>query len=383
MLFNFPLFFRSWYHAFAHPRHPAGRLTPKRLFILLGMLPLYPLWMLALRFGYLLDALFFPQARRQEVREPVFIIGNFRSGTTFLHRLLAADPAVTGTALWELYFAPSVSYRRLFTWLGRLDARLGGRLKRLLTQADASLGDNFQMHKTSMLEIEEDDLFGYHIWSTYLLLTFFPFAALLRDYLYYDQALPPGRRRRDMTYYRRAIQRHVFAHGGKRYLSKSPSNTPKIRSLLETFPDARFIHLVRDPRQVVPSAISLFNENLHLFADPREPYVLQDLALEQAEAWYRYAKETLDALPRQQWLTICYEDLVRDPRGTVENIYAHFGWDLSPEYADILAAAHEKAKTYRPRYAYSLEAVGLTEAEIATRLGPFWRAYGCAEGEAA
>ncbi len=377
MYFNYKLFFRSWYYAFTNPRHPAGRLTFKRLLILLGMLPTYPIWQLALRFGYLLDAIFYPQALRQEVKTPVFIIGNFRSGTTFLHRTMAADPQVTGTALWELYYASSVTYRRIFGWLARLDARLGSHLKKLLLKADDALGANYQMHKTSMFAVEEDDLFGYHIWSTYLLFSFFPFPEILRNYLYYDEKIPPARRQKDMAYYRQVIQRHVFAHGGKRYLSKSPSNTPKIRSLLATFPDARFIYLVRRPQEVLPSAIKLFNENLHIFADPKEPYVLQDLALEQAEAWYRYGLPTLQALPESQRIIVCYQDLVQTPRQTIERIYAHFGWEISPAYRRILDEKLDRAQRFRPQYRYALEAVGLDEAQIEERMGSLWRQYGC------
>lgn len=377
MLFNWSLFFKSWWLAWSQFKHPAGRLTPKRAGILLGMTLLYPLWQILIRAGYLLDALFYPQAARQPVQKPVFIVGNFRSGTTRLHRLIAADPQFTGMQLWEIYFAPSVTYRRIIQAFGRLDARLGGHLSRWLNRADNKLDETYQMHPTSLNGIEEDDLLGYHIWSTYLLLSFFPFRQVVEDYMYYDQRVPAARRRKDMRYYTQVIRRHLYAHPGHRYLSKSPTNTPKIETLAAAFPDAVFINIVRTPFETLPSTIKFFNTTWRLFADPLPQYVQQDLLLEQTQAWYRYPQEALSTLPPQRQMTVCYRDLIQHPGETIRRIYAHFGWTLSAEYAQILQAEEEKREHYRRDYTYSLDEVGLSEDILTKQFTPLLQNSPC------
>jgi hypothetical protein len=67
----------------------------------------------------------FPAFRRQQIRQPVFVLGVPRSGTTFLHRALAADAAFTTTRTWELLFAPSLCQRYLIRGLIAVDSSWG------------------------------------------------------------------------------------------------------------------------------------------------------------------------------------------------------------------------------------------------------------------
>lgn len=378
MTFNLAHFIKTWYHALTHPRQPEGRLPPKRLATLLGLALAYPLWQIWVRLGWLLDRLFFARAFRQEVREPVFIIGNFRSGTTFLHRLLAADERFTSTALWELYFAPSVTWRKLFLGLAHLDRRVGHPLGRLLAWFDRAVINTHPMHATSLFQPEEDELFNHHIWSTYLLLSFFPFRQVVETHLYYDEAMPAARRQREMRYYHRLIQRHLFVHPGKQYLAKNPAQTPKIRTLAAAFPQARFIHLVRRPEEVFPSALQYFNTNWRLFAGLPAANIHAALIAEQCRAWYAYAPHALHALPDAHHITLCYDDLIADPQKAVARIYAHFGWTLSEAYRQRLAAASADAKSHRPRHSAAHAPADSQTAAIIARLREAWQISACA-----
>ena len=79
------------------------RWTPRRSLIVVAYLVLVPVFELFTWTGLLLDRVFYPRYRQQPVRSPVFIVGNFRSGTTFLHRLMAADRArFTTMKMWEI-----------------------------------------------------------------------------------------------------------------------------------------------------------------------------------------------------------------------------------------------------------------------------------------
>ena len=80
---------------------------------------------------FALDPILFPSMRRTQVTAPTFCIGHARSGTTYLHRLMAADPQFSYAVMYEL-FLPSLLQKRLMRLLFRVDAAIGKRLRHRL-----------------------------------------------------------------------------------------------------------------------------------------------------------------------------------------------------------------------------------------------------------
>ena len=144
MLFNFNLLFRVAYKALFKIRGTHARLTPKRLFSLLGISLFYCIAEITSWIGFFLDDILFPGYRRQAVRQPVFIIGPPRSGTTFLQRLLAQDEGrFSSMKSWEIMFAPSVTQKKFFAALGRLDSLCGSPLYRLVRAVETLMFEKF------------------------------------------------------------------------------------------------------------------------------------------------------------------------------------------------------------------------------------------------
>jgi len=352
------------YYAFFKSKGTPGRLTPKRFLVLTIIFLIYPLWHFSIRLAYLLDNIFYPEYHEQEVKQPIFIVGNFRSGTTFLHRLLNKDNNATSMTSWEIYIAPSIVGRKLLQLGMKLNYAIGNPIHRLLETFDRIIAEYSYMHKTGLNEVEEDGHVLFHIWSTYDLLAFFPFPKLVKKYIYYDEQVPAEDRESDMRYYQEVLKKHVFAHGGKRLISKNPSYSPKVKSLHQKFPDAKFINLVRNPLQVVPSSISLFSNHWKTYGEPQTKYALQETVIEHSKHWYLYPHRYLKHLPPDQYIRIHYKDLVADPKGTVERIYCQFGFEISPEFEQVLQAETEKEKHYKSRHKYSLKAMGLNRQRI-------------------
>jgi hypothetical protein len=220
------------------------------------------------------------------------------------------------------------------------------------------------MHKIGLTEAEEDGQVLFQIWSSFDLIAFFPFPELVRNYIYYDQKVPEEVKKRDMHYYAEIVKKHVYAHGGRRYISKNPSYSPKVKTLHEQFPDAKFINIVRNPLQVIPSSISLFSKHCRTYGDPETEYNLQETVIEHSKHWYLYPHQYLKNLPASQYIQVRYKDLVTDPKGTIEEIYRRFEFDLRPEYARILEMEAEKASSYRSKHRYSLRKMGLSKQRI-------------------
>ena len=137
--------------------------TRRRALVAAAFLLYVPLE-LAIRGAWLLDALLYPGYRRRPVEAPLFITGNPRSGTTFLHRLLARDSERFSTMrMWQILFAPSVVQRRLAAAASALERRAGGPCRRLWERVEQRW--DASMHRISLFAPEEDDYLLLHAWS--------------------------------------------------------------------------------------------------------------------------------------------------------------------------------------------------------------------------
>jgi hypothetical protein len=346
---------------------PAVPWTARRAGIFSLLFVVYPVLELAIWAHLLLDELLFPRYRRIEIRQPVFVVGNFRSGTTFLHRLLAQDGDRFATMkMWEILFAPSISQRKVIGWLAGLDRWLGGPVARRLSRLEDRWEEENPMHRAALTEPEEDDYVLLHIWSA---LTIGLSSGLLEEavpYVRFDSALPPARRRRILRFYQRCLQRHLFARGGagRQYLAKNPALTPKLGSVLETLPQARFVCLVRDPREAIASFVNMMHFSWRVLGSPTESDELRQFIIDMAGHWYRYPMEFLKQVPDDQYLFVRYDDLVADPKGTVLAIYRRFGLTPSEAYVRLLEREAREARGYQSRHQYSIEQVGLSAEQL-------------------
>jgi omega-hydroxy-beta-dihydromenaquinone-9 sulfotransferase len=362
---NVKLFFKTLYYSLFKSGGTAGRLTPKRFFIVLCIFLVHPIWHFSIRFAYGLDNLFFPDHRQQDIKQPIFIVGNFRSGTTLLHRMLAKDERTTGMKSWEIYIAPSITQRKIIHAIMKVNRLIGHPIDKLLNAFDKALREYSYLHPTGLREIEEDGQVFLHIWSSYNLFAFFPFPELVHNYIYYDEAIPEDQRRMELSYYQEVLKKHVYVNGGKRYISKSPTFSAKVRSLHEQFPDAKFINLVRSPKNVIPSTISLYTNHWHTYGDPEVKYPQEsEVLLEQARHWYIHPHQYLKHLPEDQYIMVQYKDLVADPEATIKQIYQQFGMEMTDAYARVVHEESERAKQYKSAHHYSLQEMGLTGKKI-------------------
>ncbi|MCX5904402.1 MAG: sulfotransferase, partial [Proteobacteria bacterium] len=172
-----------------------------------------------------LDSILFRGCRNLQIREPVFIVGVQRSGTTFLHRLLARDEAqFTSMKFWEILFAPSIIQKKFCNTLGALDALCGRPLYRLIRALEKrSLKNLAKIHPISLFEAEEDGIILLHIFSSAFLGFVLPFLDDLWPYVLLDQEMEDAAQRgKIMAFYRRCVQNHLYVFGRE----KPPCSAP-------------------------------------------------------------------------------------------------------------------------------------------------------------
>lgn len=359
----------------------ASGISLQRIVVMALFWPLFLLVQLINGVGLLLDYLLFPDFRRVAIREPLFIVGVPRSGTTFLHRLLAMDERFTTTALWELIFAPSITQRYFWTGLAALDRALGRPFARLLLWTERRLlGGLDGVHKTGLLDPEEDYLGLIPVWGCFLLVLVVPVPSLWQ-LTFLDRDGSAEERERLMRAYRRFVQRHLYFHGQhKLLLSKNPSFTPWIETLAETFPDARFIGCLRNPDASVPSQINSILIGAKLFDGRDTTAYWREGFLDMLAYYYRHLIEALESMPAQRQALSIMETLAVSPAATVVDFYQRFGWQVSASFRQQLVEQDRKAKGYRSGHHYSLGDLGVDAETLQRRFGWVYERFGFRSG---
>ena len=321
----------------------------------------FPVWQGVVRTGRLLDHAVAPEHRDQPVTAPVFIVGHQRSGTTLLHRLLSLDPRFSAPLAWQLAL-PAVSLYRSVERIRRLGVGKGA-VRRL----EERLFSGFStVHETRWEVPEEDDWLFLHAAASPTLdyLTADP---QITDRYWLGDDLPDAVRHRAMHWYRRSLQRHLYATDPTAtLLSKNPHFTGWMNTLNLTFPDARFVWMHRDPAQAIASRLSMLRDAWHRTAPVqgrRDPRI--HLAFQTSCALYRRAEAVWPTLPAGRRWRVEFDDLVADPDRAVRALYAHFGWSVPEALRRGLAGVQEEADHRVPQVTAKLRHFGIRPDDLA------------------
>ncbi len=341
--------------------------------VLVLLFPLLLLWQAFHWIGFAIDAVLFRGYRRIEVRRPLFILGPPRTGTTHLHRVLAADERTTTFSTWECLFGLSITGRYVCLGLARLDRLLGRPVGRLASWLGGRmLGSMDDVHEFGISEPEEDFLCLMPVASCFLMIVAFPGAPWLWSTARLDRDVDERERRAMLKFYRRSIQRHLYVFGRDRqYLSKNPSFSGMAESLLEEFPDARIIACSRDPVATVPSQLSSLEPSLKLLGFRGVTTALRDDLVDLLEFYYEHLNDVRGRFPGRI-ASIGNDDLRNDLADSIARVYAEIGLDIDETFAEKLKTASTASRSFESKHRYTLEDYGLDANDIRTRFEPVW-----------
>jgi hypothetical protein len=168
----------------------------------------------------------------------------------------------------------------------------------------------------------------------------------------------------------------------KRIVLKSPTHTARVQTLLEVFPDARFVHIVRNPLALFPSTIRLWTTLSQVqglqTVDGQIPWV-EGHVLEQFVRMYERFEHDRDLIPPGRLAEVRYEELAVDPVGQMRQIYEQLDLGDFRPVAPAIAAYAATHKTYRPNK-YSLPPA--TAGKVRRFWAPYFERYGYAEEHA-
>ena len=380
MTFNLRLGIKHTYKALFKASNTPFALRPRRIIVLFLFYTLFPIIEFITWFAFLLDKIFYPKFEELKITNPVFVIGNYRSGTTLLHRYLSFDyRRFTSMTGWEIFIAPSIVQRKLLHFLVGIDRIIGSPVVKTFDYLWEKFAQGpVYFHKMGVREPEEDENLLAHIWSGMISINLFPDfeEGTLPGYAFFDKLLNKREKERIMKFYQGCIQRHLFFHGGKKvYLSKSPSFSGHVSTLIDAFPDAKFIYIIRSPFEVVPSSINLWSFKWHVTLEPGEEYPYKEQVLTMIKDYYLHPYEILKSLPEDQYQFVYYDQLIKEPVKCIQDIYSGLGLKIYPAFKRRLRRTIRRQEKYRRPKNYSLKKMGLSARQIFQAYKPVFKKY--------
>lgn len=265
---------------------------------------------------------------------PLFILGFARSGTTHLQNLMTRDPGYGYLNAFQMVLPT-------FSLVGR------GWLKRLMEKGMGEQTRPMDEVKISMDAPQEEEVaLANSSHRSFVHQLSFPQQGrrLFEKYVLMG-ADPDGERltekelRRWDREWLRVLRKMTLHAGGRRLLLRSTPHTGRVDHLLRLFPEAKFVHIVRNPYHVYPSLMHLYRTMLPLYQlDDYDWQEMEEFLL--TEVYPRTMRKYLadrDLIPDGRLAEVRYEDLERNPLGELERLYAALGlpgWEEAKPHVD-------------------------------------------------
>ncbi len=297
---------RTWLTILHRHRKDLGwQFIPKAIIITIVTFLNAPLiWWERLRFN--------KRIRATVVIEPVFIIGHQRSGTTYLHYLLGRDDQFAYCSVKES-FMPWI-YLSFGPFLKKV---LGKALPEKRPMDDLRMGID--------LPTEPEYSIGNMTASTMIPGYYFPnkMLSVFRKYVLFSDGKGKVKWQSAMKYF---MQKLSLKYKGKRLIIKSPENLGRVKEIMEVFPDAKFIHIYRDPYKVYFSTERLYSITLPLVSMQHcNAEDIEDSILKYYREIYEKFLHDRSSIPVGHLAELRYEEFIGNEMSVLSEVYSTLG----------------------------------------------------------
>lgn len=318
---------------------------------------------LCARLTYIADAKRYPELKDEPIEAPVFILGLPRSGTTFLHNLLGADPGNRAPRLYEMQFPGPKSSEPLARGLREQRCRESLAYEGLLD--DDWLG----VHPMGAERAEECPFF----WELSLISMNYPAKVEVpnyNEYVYSRDFIDLYREERAFLQYLQHLE------GRRRWILKTPIHVRFLKEIVEIFKGAKFVHCHRDTVKIYPSIANMVAILHSKYGDakPATRAVSGDYDGTWVDALAFRARPGM----AERFVDVNFIEFQADPLGTVDMIYSSLGITADharrAAMADWLLADKER-RASRRHHQYSLADAGLTLEDVDRMSGDYLKAF--------
>jgi len=307
--------------------------------------------------------LFSHQVRRLKLKEPpLFVLGHWRSGTTLLHELLMLDPRHTCPTTYQCMAPHHFLCTQRF---------LPPMIRWLLPSKRPMDG------MTAGWERPQEDEFALAnlgVPTPYLAWAFPNHGPVADEYL--DLRTLTASQRESWKRTWRDFVHRVALIRNRRMVLKSPTHTARVRTILEVFPDAKFVHIVRDPLVLFPSTVRLWKSlsEVQGFQIPREDAGwIEKHVLDTFVRMYECFEQDRELVPPDRLIDVRYEELVADPVGQMREVYERLNLGEFANVEPEIAGYVKQRSDYRTnKYALPPEVAD----RVRKRWSPYFQRYG-------
>ncbi|MFW9923757.1 MAG: sulfotransferase, partial [Candidatus Thorarchaeota archaeon] len=268
--------------------------------------------------------------------DPVFILGHWRSGTTLMHYLFAQDKSKGLVSNIEVY-AP-----HFFLAFPKFTRKLIE-----ISLPETRPMDSIKINADLPGE-EEHSLGAYDKYGFFHSMIFPRNFKTYAKYKSFDETKPRDLKRWKKRY-QFFIKKVAYKNQGKRLVLKNPANTYRMDYLYEMYPNAKFIHLYRNPYEVYSSSIKFHNDTCEVFSlqtwDMEE--LKQNVLNIYAELYEKYDRKIAN-IPKENIIDIKYEDFIKQPIDTMEKIYKELKIEGFKAAEDGMKAYISADRDYKP-----------------------------------
>ena len=277
--------------------------------------------------------------RSTEVKAPIFILGHQRSGTTYLHYLLGRDPQFAFLSVKES-FMPwlYLSFEKL------LQGMLGGRVPEKRPM------DNLRLSVDMPTEPEYS--IGNMSWASMLPGYYFPKLMLwsFHQFVLFDDPKAKLEWQKTFKYF---MQKLSLKFNGKQLIIKAPENLSRVEAILEVFPDAKFIHIYRDPYRVYFSTEKLYSITLPMVALQHwRNETVSDFIVHSYKQMFTKYFDSRKLIPEGNLVEIKYEQFIGNEMETLREAYQTLGleFDLAAPFIKAEVKSYEGYQTNTYNY---------------------------------
>lgn len=285
-----------------------------------------------------------PDILKTPIKRPLFILGLPRTGSTYLHNLLCQDPTVRWLPLWEAYIPFPSPNPKTYT----SDPRIK-QTQDAFKNYEFFTPESTAMHKYDANAPEEC------VWllQNDFACTSFSFLTQIPSYTAWleKQAMVPV-----YDYYRQQLQLLDWQMASERWVLKNPFHLGDLAALETTFPEAQFVQTHRDPARVLASYCRLIENLRPVYSDHLDKSAIGQEMLKLLAHQVEQGMSARSSIANNRICDINFRNLVNDPIGTVQQIYTHFGYEMSQEMNNNLQQYISDNPRYKHgKYSYSLE----------------------------
>ena len=308
-----------------------------------------------------------PEILEEEVNVSAVLTGLPRTGSTMLHRMLAAAPDLTAVKWYEAQnYVPLPGEVRGDAALRREAAE--GVLAYMLS----AIPELMSIHPMSIDQPDEEVIILGQLFSSSMIESTY----YVPDYAAWLSGQDPCRAYEDLIIILKSLQWQDSARKGKKWVLKTPGHLMALDTVLGVFPQAKIIMTHRDPIATIPSYCSMESSLYKLGSETISNSMIGTYWFDRLDAWLDSFMEARAMADASRFMDIDYRDMISDPVAVGQNVLDFCAIPLSREIeAGMSEWVEANRREHRAAHKYSLEDFSLTEEGIRSHYKKYIRKF--------